>query len=67
MLSTLSLNLSVASLSLLKKGGKHENLIKDFNEALKEMKKDGTYDKIMNKWLGDSENLLHQNLQQILN
>ena len=39
----------------VKKGGKHENLIKDFNEALKEMKKDGTYDKIMNKWLGDSE------------
>ena len=38
----------------VKKGGKHENLIKDFNEALKEMKEDGTYDKIMNKWLGDS-------------
>ena len=38
----------------VKKGGKHENLIKDFNEALKEMKNDGTYDKIMNKWLGDS-------------
>ena len=38
----------------VKKGGKHESLIKDFNEALKEMKEDGTYDEIMTKWLGDS-------------
>ena len=38
----------------VKKGGKYEYLIKEFNEALKAMKKDGTYDKIMKKWLGDS-------------
>ena len=38
----------------VKRGGKHEKLIKDFNEALKEMKADGTYDEIMTKWLGDS-------------
>ena len=38
----------------VKKGGKYEYLIKEFNEALKAMKKDGTYDKIMKKWLGNS-------------
>ncbi|MGT2906556.1 ABC transporter substrate-binding protein/permease [Streptococcus dentiloxodontae] len=38
----------------VKKGSKYEYLIDDFNKALAEMKKDGTYDKIMNKWLGKS-------------
>lgn len=36
----------------VKKGSKYEYLIKDFNEALAEMKSDGTYDDIMTKWLG---------------
>ncbi|WP_162012177.1 ABC transporter substrate-binding protein/permease [Streptococcus sp. S784/96/1] len=36
----------------VKKGSEYEYLIKDFNTALAEMKKDGTYDIIMNKWLG---------------
>lgn len=40
----------------VKKGSKKEYLIKDFNKALAAMKKDGTYDKIMKKWLGDSVN-----------
>ena len=38
----------------VKKGSKYEYLVDEFNEALKEMKEDGTYDQIMNKWLGDS-------------
>lgn len=37
----------------VKKGSKNEYLIKDFNDAFADMKKDGTYDKIMTKWLGD--------------
>lgn len=36
----------------VKKGSKYEYLIKDFNKALAAMKKDGTYEKLMNKWLG---------------
>lgn len=36
----------------VKKGSKYEYLIKDFNKALAEMKKDGSYDAIMAKWLG---------------
>ena len=35
----------------VKKGSKYEYLIKDFNKALKQMKADGTYDEIMNKWI----------------
>ncbi len=36
----------------IKKGSKYDYLINDFNTALKEMKADGTYQKIMDKWLG---------------
>lgn len=36
----------------VKKGSEYEYLINDFNEALAEMKSDGTYDDIMTKWLG---------------
>ncbi|TCD46253.1 ABC transporter permease subunit [Streptococcus sp. X16XC17] len=38
----------------VKKGSKYEYLVGDFNKALAEMKKDGTYQEIMSKWLGDS-------------
>ena len=38
----------------VKKGSKHEYLVDEFNEALATMKEDGTYDQIMQKWLGDS-------------
>mgnify|MGYP000470664265 CR=1 FL=1 len=47
-------NQSEASLLLLKKGSSYEYLIDEFNEALAAMKEDGTYDQIMQKWLGDS-------------
>lgn len=36
----------------VKKGSKYEYLIEEFNTALDAMKSDGTYDQIMNKWLG---------------
>ena len=36
----------------VKKGSKYEYLIEEFNTALAAMKSDGTYDQIMNKWLG---------------
>ncbi|MFS1664535.1 ABC transporter substrate-binding protein/permease [Streptococcus sp. zg-JUN1979] len=36
----------------VKKGSQYEYLIDDFNTALAEMKADGTYQQIMNKWLG---------------
>ncbi|WP_423213924.1 ABC transporter substrate-binding protein/permease [Streptococcus equinus] len=39
----------------VKKGSKYEYLIDEFNEAFDAMKEDGTYDAIMAKWLGDSE------------
>lgn len=39
----------------VKKGSKYEYLINEFNEAFNAMKEDGTYDAIMAKWLGDSE------------
>lgn len=39
----------------VKKGSKYEYLIDEFNEAFNAMKEDGTYDAIMAKWLGDSE------------
>ncbi|HEL1640321.1 TPA: ABC transporter substrate-binding protein/permease [Streptococcus suis] len=38
----------------VKKGSQYEHLVEDFNKALAEMKKDGTYETIMNKWLGSS-------------
>lgn len=39
----------------VKKDGSHENLIKQFNTALAQMKKDGTLDKIIEKWTGSSQ------------
>ncbi|WP_420543328.1 ABC transporter substrate-binding protein/permease [Streptococcus equinus] len=39
----------------VKKGSKYEYLIDEFNEAFDAMIEDGTYDAIMAKWLGDSE------------
>ncbi|KEY46527.1 amino acid ABC transporter permease [Streptococcus equinus] len=39
----------------VKKGSKYEYLIDEFNEAFDAMKEDGTYDAIMAKWLGNSE------------
>ena len=39
----------------VKKGGSHENLIKQFNTALAQMKKDGTLDQIIEKWTGSSQ------------
>ncbi|HFI0216646.1 TPA: ABC transporter substrate-binding protein/permease [Streptococcus suis] len=38
----------------VKKGSQYEYLVEDFNKALAAMKKDGTYEKILNKWLGSS-------------
>ncbi|MFI3159055.1 ABC transporter substrate-binding protein/permease [Streptococcus suis] len=37
-----------------KKGSQYEYLVEDFNTALTAMKEDGTYKKILNKWLGSS-------------
>ena len=39
----------------VKKDGSHENLIKQFNTALTQMKKDGTLDQIIEKWTGSSQ------------
>ena len=39
----------------VKKGGSHEKLIKQFNTALAQMKKDGTLDQIIEKWTGSSQ------------
>ncbi|MFS9178388.1 ABC transporter substrate-binding protein/permease [Streptococcus sp.] len=39
----------------VKKDGSHENLIKQFNTALSQMKKDGTLDQIIEKWTGSSQ------------
>lgn len=38
----------------VKKGSQYEYLVEDFNKALAAMKKDGTYDSIMKKWLGST-------------
>lgn len=38
----------------VKKGSQYEYLVTDFNKALAEMKKDGTYQNIMNKWFGSA-------------
>ncbi|HFU4203678.1 TPA: ABC transporter substrate-binding protein/permease [Streptococcus suis] len=38
----------------VKKGSQYEYLVEDFNKALAEMKEDGTYETIMNRWLGSS-------------
>ena len=34
----------------VKKGSKHEHLVTEFNEALAQMKKDGSLEEIINKW-----------------
>ena len=39
----------------VKKDGSHENLIKQFNTALAQMKKDGTLDQIIEKWTGSNQ------------
>lgn len=39
----------------VKKDGSHENLIKQFNTALAQVKKDGTLDQIIEKWTGSSQ------------
>lgn len=39
----------------VKKGSKYEYLVTEFNEALAEMKKDGSLDKIINKWTNSSK------------
>ena len=39
----------------VKKAGSHENLIKQFNTALAQMKKDGSLDQIIEKWTGSSQ------------
>ena len=39
----------------VKKDGSYENLIKQFNTALAQMKKDGTLDQIIEKWTGSSQ------------
>ncbi|NQN92059.1 ABC transporter permease subunit [Streptococcus suis] len=39
----------------VKKGSQYEYLVDDFNKALAEMKEDGTYETIMNKWFGSSD------------
>ena len=55
----LSINMegeAVGSFSFgVKKDGSHENLIKQFNTALAQMKKDGTLDQIIEKWTGSSQ------------
>lgn len=38
----------------VKKGSKYEYLVTEFNEALAEMKKDGSLDQIISKWTADS-------------
>lgn len=42
----------------VKKGSDYEYLVDDFNKALADMKKDGTYDAIMAKWLGTDSSKL---------
>ena len=39
----------------VKKGSKYEYLVTEFNEALAQMKKDGSLDKIINKWTNTSK------------
>ena len=39
----------------VKKGSKYEYLVTEFNEALAHMKKDGSLDKIINKWTSSSK------------
>ncbi len=38
----------------VKKSSSHQNLVKQFNDGLKKLKANGTYDKIMTEWLGKS-------------
>ncbi|WP_270742967.1 ABC transporter substrate-binding protein/permease [Streptococcus constellatus] len=39
----------------VKKGSKYEYLVTEFNEALAQMKKDGSLDKIISKWIGSTK------------
>lgn len=39
----------------VKKGSKYEYLVTEFNEALAQMKKDGSLDKIISKWTGSTK------------
>lgn len=39
----------------VKKGSKYEHLVTEFNEALAEMKKDGSLNQIIEKWTGSSQ------------
>ena len=39
----------------VKKGSKYEYLVTEFNEALAQMKKDGSLDKIISKWTGSAK------------
>lgn len=39
----------------VKKGSKYEYLVTEFNEALSQMKKDGSLDKIISKWTGSTK------------
>lgn len=41
----------------VKKGSQYEYLVDDFNKALAAMKADGTYDKIVKKWLGSASSV----------
>ena len=40
----------------VKKGSKHEHLVTEFNEALAQMKEDGSLDEIINKWTASKGN-----------
>lgn len=40
----------------VKKGSKHEHLVTEFNEALAQMKEDGSLDEIINKWTSSKGN-----------
>ncbi|MGT2756917.1 ABC transporter substrate-binding protein/permease [Streptococcus ovuberis] len=40
----------------VKKGSANESLVTDFNKALKAMKADGTYDKILAEYIGENDN-----------
>lgn len=55
----LSINMegeSVGSFAFgVKKDGNHEKLITEFNQALAQMKEDGTLDEIIKKWTGESQ------------
>ncbi|HEL1655372.1 TPA: ABC transporter substrate-binding protein/permease [Streptococcus suis] len=51
----------------VKKGSQYEYLVEDFNTALAAMKEDGTYEKILNKWLGSSNSTENTDYSSRLN